>query len=738
MDGLMKKTVLIMLIIALICTPVCVFAGSDGSPDGYDSWDDFYASVTGEGTAEVSDYVPVIGEMKLLANENGAELYFYEDENIFYVRSGGRIWSSIIDPEKISVNGLETAEWRNLFTVKVTDSTNSVKIYELSSGSASEFEISHEYGNNSVILHITVPEVSVSFDAVIGLDGDGLYCTIPDSSIKETEEYRLMSIIVLPCFGAAPVTDDGYIVYADGCGALIDFSGREDASRNVSSYQVWGSETADLDKITSNETDDIHSLLLPIAGVKHTVGASLAAVTSGEEIVTLNILHGRYYNAYFSFEYRTFYSADYNFTGSVFDKKQITKLSSRRAEGIDCTVRWFIFNGDKNTYSDIAVRYREYLIGCGQLKANEHNGDIPVSLDIFTGIKKSGLLGESVYVMTDYAQATEMLRTLTDSGVKAVDVRLMGWNKDGYTAMPTSLSGETKVGSAKTFEKYCSENSISLYKDAEWIKAAVDSSGYNGQKDVLRDCIQQIVTDKQESAHLLSSRRIFLSRTAEWSKKSDVNVCLSSVGTWLLSGFDASGEFNRSDALKSYLTGMETLKNDTDALAVVGGNSYVLPFADRLYEIPDTDSSYYQNTRTVPFYQMVVHGFTDYSSLAGNRSFDLDYQKLKWIETGSLPHYFVTNEPSVKFQDTDYDTVFSSRFSDYQDIIIQVSQEFNRAFGEFWYEPINRHEFLSKDLVRVTYGSDHAVIINYGDTSAQADGVEIPAKNYVVTEVKNQ
>ena len=738
MSGLLKKTAYIVLIMALVCTPLCVFAGSDGSPDGYDSWDDFYASLTGEDTAEVSDYIPEIGEMTLLSNENNVELYFYEKENIFYLKSGNKIWSSIIRPDQISVDDLDTFESRGLFGVKVADSQNSVQNFELSSGASSDFEITYDYSESAVILHISIPAVSVSFDVEIGLDKNGLYCTIPDASIKETDEYKLMSVTVLPCFAAASVTDDGYIAYVDGSGALIDFSGRKASSRTLYSYQVWGSEVADLDTILSNETNDIHSLQMPVTGIKHTEGGCVTAVTNGAEIATLNMLYDDYYNSYFSFEYRTFYSASYNFTGSVFDEKQITYLSSRRAKGTDCTVRWFVLDGDKNTYSDMAVRYRNYLLDCGELKENTQGGKVPVSLDIFMNIEKSGLFGDSIISLTNYEQALGMLKTLNEKGIKSADVRLMGWSKGGYTSMPTTLSDDHKAGRFSSLQKYCKEKKISLYKDVEFVKAYTKSSDYNGQKDVLRDCINQIVTDKDEDFELLSARRILKNRTAEWSKKVKAGISLSSVGALLLSGNDSDGELNRTDVLKAYREGFENLEKGKTETAVVGGNSYVLPYADRLYDIPDNDSGYYQNTRTIPFYQMVVHGYIDYSSLAGNRSFDLEYQKLKWIETGSIPHYFVTESSSVEFQDTYYNTVFSSKFTDYTDIILQTCEEFNKNFGAFWYEPINSHEYITENVVRVVYGSDNEILINYGSEAATVDGIEIPAKEYIVTGVMNR
>lgn len=42
------------------------------------------------------------------------------------------------------------------------------------------------------------------------------------------------------------------------------------------------------------------------------------------------------------------------------------------------------------------------------------------------------------------------------------------------------------------------------------------------------------------------------------------------------------------------------------------------------------------------------------------------------------------------------------------------------------------HDILSEDLIRVQYANGIKVYINYGNVEASADGVKVPAKNYLV------
>lgn len=91
--------------------------------------------------------------------------------------------------------------------------------------------------------------------------------------------------------------------------------------------------------------------------------------------------------------------------------------------------------------------------------------------------------------------------------------------------------------------------------------------------------------------------------------------------------------------MEAYRENLAVLAGKRKNLAVGGGNAYVLPYATRLYDIPDKDSGYYQNSAAVPFYQMVVHGCVDYSSLAGNLSYNDAYQKLRWVGNGEHPPF---------------------------------------------------------------------------------------------------
>ena len=46
---------------------------------------------------------------------------------------------------------------------------------------------------------------------------------------------------------------------------------------------------------------------------------------------------------------------------------------------------------------------------------------------------------------------------------------------------------------------------------------------------------------------------------------------------------------------------------------------------------------------------------------------------------------------------------------------------------------MHKREELSETLVRVVYENGRSVLVNYGDTAAEYEGVRIPAKSFEVT-----
>ena len=129
---------------------------------------------------------------------------------------------------------------------------------------------------------------------------------------------------------------------------------------------------------------------------------------------------------------------------------------------------------------------------------------------------------------------------------------------------------------------------------------------------------------------------------------------------------------------------------------------------------------------------MVVSGMIPFSTEgAGNLAYDLQTQKLKWIENGALPYFYLTYESALNLRDTDYDTLFSSTYADWEQTVVDTYKEFEANLSCVYGEQMVDHKIITSDLYRIEYANGIAIYINYANTDAKVDGVTVPAKNYV-------
>ncbi len=98
-----------------------------------------------------------------------------------------------------------------------------------------------------------------------------------------------------------------------------------------------------------------------------------------------------------------------------------------------------------------------------------------------------------------------------------------------------------------------------------------------------------------------------------------------------------------------------------------------------------------------------------------------------------MPYFYLTYESALNLRDTEDDTLFSSTWSDWDTVVIDTYNEFKENFGSTYGVQMVEHTIISDDLVRVKYENGLTVYVNYDTVDKTADGITIPAKDYVVT-----
>ncbi len=686
--------------------------------------------------ADQTVYRRSVGGLTMEWNNDTAELSILNETD-------GYRWSSAVDFERyaITTNQSWTAYMHSLFAFTYTDldlnKGAAVKAY--SANEPASLSVEQIDGGLRLQYHFT--KLSLHIAVELRLDEEGLSVAIPAAGLQEEGQYGLVSIELLPFLGAADHTVDGYIVFPDGSGALMNYADYENRPANVKTYRlpVYAPETVSFETV-SNSLTASQTAMLPVFGIKNGSDGLLAYAVKGEADSHINLspegASVAINRCAFEFRYRESFEVE---TASSYMTENTNEDPVYRYEAqprrIDREVR-YAFSSGNVSYSTLAVQYRTILENRGLLCRVEENPPV-LGLDIFQGIREKGFLVDGFCSMTTFEQALQMAQDLQDSGVSSVRFNLIGWSQGGYGRTPDSRKPESQLGGGRGLDKlyqYTSEQGIPLSLQLNLPVALKETGGFSVRRDAVVNGGDIVVTDADEAWFLLTPQAIrsqydsFLKKNQGWYD----GLTFEKAGQLAYSTYGQ--ESGRQTYVEYWQDIWQDMKDMGRSVAVQGGNQYALAWASWLCDIPQSDSGNVLADESVPFFQMVVSGSIPYTGEAGNEAYDLDIQRLKWVEYGYVPYFEITWDDPLLLKDTAYNQLFSSQYADWKSTIESVYEEFAVTLKPIVGQKMQTHEKLAPEVYRVTYENGAAVLINYTDSDVQAGDVTIPAKSYRIVE----
>ncbi len=661
-------------------------------------------------------------------------------------RSGYR-WNSGVDTERISgdVNDFWLGNMTSLFTFSYTNLDKSAKASTSNTNAVQEeSKITETALDNGIRLQYVFSKLGIRLAVELTLEEDRLIVRIPQDSIREQKNNKLVSISVLPFFGASPEAN-GYAVYPDGSGALHRFTGQEKTGGSALKLDIYGSRILDLDTRQTDREQGVKTAMLPIFGVQRD-GEAFVAIIEDEACEStvevypngLNVAYDRIYN---TFTYRRTYSSvkPSMESGTV----QVTKIDEELVQG-DRTVSYAFLPG--GGYSEMAGRYREYLLRSGGVARRIGKDDaVPLQLDLLMGATETSMLADRFVTMCTFRQAQDMLEDLTGEGITALRVNLAGWQNSGYGAYPQGFPPASKLGGDKALAElnaYAREKRIPLTLQNNLVDADETNGGFTKRRDCVYTRGRVLLTDAAGSRYLFSPVTA-LSRFEEAflpsaRKAGAGGLCFEVFGEQLLADYRENAALSRGENRKVWESFLRQTKETLGYCAVTGGNSYVFPYVDALLQVPVRDSGYFLTDETIPLYQMVVHGLIPYTAEEPeNLFYDTKKQKLRLIEYGCIPYFMLTHASSEDVKYTDGHFLFTSQYAKWKAAAVESWNEWNGRLKAFYHLTIREHVRLEDELIRVTYEDGSRIYLNYGGETAEIDGLTIPAEDYRTVEVES-
>ena len=596
-------------------------------------------------------------------------------------------------------------------------------------------------GNEKPVYNISV---------VYHLDGDELIVEVPFEDIEYKSDYPITDLTLLPYFGAASSSEEGFLFVPEGSGAIINFN---NGKTNLSAYyaQLYGWDYGLKRDVVVNET----RASFPVFGISHADGAMISIVDDYSTLATIQAdVSGRRHS--YNFAYAS-YEMVHGSKMDVSAKSDATIIAYEKnlPEGsIKQTYRFL----EENTYSAMAKAYREDLLEkYPELQKNE-DANMPISIELIAAIDRvKQVLGMPVTlpeVLTDFESAKAVITDIAANGYSNLSLRYTGWMNGGINhSIPKDIDVTSGMGGKKGLTDLISTTNslgVDLYLSGR-TQNAYDSSltdGFMKSRDVAKYISREVVEIPEFSKiwfadinegrlehHYLLRPSVcvtLMQSLADYAKECGVGVGYEDTGYLLSGDYNQRRSVTREAAMKMQTETLAGVKNAGTKIAMNMGNEYVLPYADLLTQVDLYGKDSLIFDEKVPFYEIAIHGLVDYTGNAVNLSGDAWGTVLKSAETGAGLNFSFYSEPTSLVQGTEYMDFFGANYDGWKDKAKEYATRYEKEMAGLNNQFITKHRILADGVTATVYEDNTIVYVNTTVFEYTDETVTIPARDYLV------
>ena len=589
-------------------------------------------------------------------------------------------------------------------------------------------------GDSAVRVLYSQRELGLKMELTYRLHDDYLEVAIPVSSIEEDglRRFRLLSLELLPSFGAACRGEQGYLALPHHGGVLhyFDRENTGDAERGAADPKTEfavqsllapdpGAAREHGSMIYGEQGQWEDMIGLPIFGAVHERSGYLAIVTSGE----------------FDTEIMVRVNQGERKQASVHPVLHFRHHEQDGIDPVDRCIRYCFLSNDSANYASTAGIYRRYLLdekGCTPVRERVKENELLeyfrqcYHLKLYFGRKDSTPDGTGeLRQYLSYGEAKELLGELQEAGVDRANLILTGWNREGHDGLyPTVFPIETAFGSEQELDDLIAEAKRLGYRITVHInyREAYRRSPDWRPEYILRDrfgrLVKQGVYGGGQAWQMCPATVLdpLMKRDLPKLKAMGLNgpLYFDGILATMQSCHDENHPLSRRQfcqAAKDYLRYARELfqgvHTEVATADMIGATDHVMHLPAYKWAKAKwiSDAPFYQKEiahEGIPLQAMVYHGLTLYC-LQGQLQNTLTPGAyiLSCIEYGALPRdTWYNNEPRRRIAD-------------------QARQ----------------YEVLCKTLGQVfetVYSNGQRTIVNYSDRDYESDGCRVGAGSYVL------
>ncbi len=689
-----------------------------------------------------------------IENENFVLTAEKEGSVKLYVKSTGEWWySNPVDEELTSqfkgINKMQMSS--QLIVTYLVDGSNEKQATSFASATNKK-GITVSSSKKGIRIDYCFKKEEFTIPVLYSLQSDGMKAEILNSEIEETAENSITKIILLPYWGAASVKENGYFLVPDGSGALINFNN----GKSGSNYQQEIYNTDGLMNVTSNITVT-DKAYMPIFGIKKDTQSALAVIDGGESACKLySFVSGTncpYNYIYPEFTYRK--SSVVEMLSKTWYPLEVTFVSKKKIEKENFSVFYIPITTEDKTYSGMANVYREYLKTNFSFENKPEKDYVPVFLDIYaTALVSDNFLGFPVTVnksLTDCKEVEEIIGELSDDGISDINIRYKGITKSGLEnkKVPKSFKVANTIGGKKGLKdlmKYAVDKGAVIYPDEDFIFFKKKDNSIFEPNSVIQDVrhkngifyeydVSSGVSLKDGSAkYALKPKNVekaVNSFLKSYKKFDGSHISLSTLSNTLYS--DYSNDICLSNQTQEKFGEIFSKFFDNGIKMMLDSPYiYAVGYADCIIEAPIESSNYDIEDKSIPFYQMLLHGLVSYSTPSANSMQDDKQAVLKAVETGSSIMYSLSATKFSEIINDGYDQLSCIYSEDWLDTVSESGKTVHSALKDVADSEITAHSEISENVYKTEYDNGVCIYVNYGETVFETDGIFVDAMDFYV------